>query len=169
IFFTEIQIGRINYDLKRYEEARKWLNRGIEGYKSLDDMNDKMLAHAYSTLAFIAEEEGTTSVAENYYNISDNHYSRVYKDKFDFIYLDFLTHLSEFYSLNNYPDKAIEFSHKALDYISNAYTEQSLVGFRQILNVGKVYFNLKNYKQSLQYAEKGLALLENLQNSPKST
>lgn len=168
IFFAEIQVGRANYDLKNFPEAKKWLKKGIEGYIKLGKNYDKNLADAYSTLAFIADEEDKTDEAESYYIISENKYSKVFQGKFDFVYLDFLTHISEFYSLNNKPEQAIELSKKGLEYISKSYSKNSLVGFRQNLNVGNVYYNLKDYKKAQQYAEEGLDILDNIKNSSRA-
>ena len=64
IHFSEVQVGRTYYDMKNYPEAKKWLKKGIEGYKNLGDNDKKFTADAYSTLAFIAEEEGETDEAE---------------------------------------------------------------------------------------------------------
>ena len=165
IHFTEVQVGRANYDLKNFAEAKKWLKKGIEGYNNLGDDYKKNLADAYSTLAFIAEEEGETELAENYYQISEDFYSQAFQGLFNFEYLDFLTHLSEFYSLNNKPEQAIELSQKGLDYISNSYSKNSLVGLRQNLNVGNVYYNLTDFKKSMQCAEDGLRIIDYLKDN----
>jgi len=167
-FFSKIQVGRCNYNLKNFAEAKKWLNKGIDGYKKLDENHDKNLADAYSTLAYIAEEEGNNEEAEIWYNISEEKYAKAFKGKFDFVYLDFLTHVSDFYSLNDKPEKAIELSQKGLDYISNSYSKNSLVGFRQNLNVGNVWYNLKEYEKALQYAEECLEILDNIKNTSES-
>jgi CHAT domain-containing protein/tetratricopeptide (TPR) repeat protein len=167
-FFSKIQVGRNNYDLKNYAEAKEWLKKGIDGYINLGDNYDKNLADAYSTLAFIAEEEGSNEEAENYYKISEEKYSKAFKEKFDFVYLDFLTHVSEFYSLNDNPEKAVELAKKGLDYITKSYSKNSLVGFRQNLNVGNVWYNLKEYEKSLKYAEECLEILDNIKNTSDS-
>lgn len=168
IFFTQIQIGRTHYDLKNYEEAKKWLKKGIDGYNSLGENQYKKLADAYSTLALIAEEEGDTNQAKAFFKITEDYYSEAFQNKFDFVYLDFITHISEFYSQNNNPEKAIELSQKGLEYISNAYSKNSLIGFRQILNVGNVCYNLNDFEKSLRYANEGLEILENIQNTAHS-
>ena len=168
ILFTTIQIGRLNYDLKNFSEAKKWLKKAIEGYNKIGENHDKNLGDAYSTLAYIAEEENNNEEAEKYYNISEEKYAKAFREKFDFVYLDFLTHVSEFYSSTNKPEKAVELAKKGLDYISDSYSKNSLVGFRQNLNVGNVYFNLEEYEKAKQYAEEGLKILDNIQQRPRS-
>ena len=98
----------------------------------------------------------------SYYQISERDYTTAFKGKFTFEYLDFLTHVSEFYSLNNNPEKAIELSKKGLDYISKSYSKNSLIGLRQNLNVGNVYYNLNDYHKSLEYADDGLKILDDI-------
>ena len=162
IHFSEIQIGRTNYDLRNFEEAKKWLRKGIEGFTKLGNGSEKNIADAYSTLAFIAEEEGNITEAEVYYEIAEKNYLVSLGKNFNFEYLDFLTHVSEFYSLNNKAEEAIEVSQKGLDYISKSYNKNTPVGLRQNLNVGNVYFNLKDFKKSAQVANDCLKILDDL-------
>ncbi|MFC0875285.1 CHAT domain-containing protein [Saccharicrinis sp. FJH2] len=168
IFFTAIQIGISYYALHRFSEAGTWLMNGINGYKKYGDTYHKNLADAYSTLALIHEAEKNFPDAKKYYRLAEGYYNETYGEKFDFVYLNFLKNATEFYALHDDQELAVELSQKGLNYVSKAYGKTSLIGFRQMLNLGTVYFNINEYSKAKETAEQSLAILDKLRVNAES-
>ncbi|MFB6318425.1 CHAT domain-containing protein [Saccharicrinis sp. FJH54] len=168
IFFTAIQIGISYYTLQRFKEARSWLMKAINGYTQNGESYHKNLADAYSTLALVAEQEKNISEADSFYHIAEKYYEETFGDKFDFVFLNFIKNATVFYALHGDQDHALALAQKGLDYVSAAYGKVSLVGFRQMLNVGQVYYSTDQYMKSKQIAEESLDILDKLRREASS-
>lgn len=101
-----------------------------------------------------------TPLAKNHYLKAKDYFEKAYKERLDFVYLDFLGNAAEFFSKNNEPQYALTWSKQGLDYISKVNGRSSMPGFSQVLNQGRVYYNLGDFQNALNHAKESLAILD---------
>ncbi|PRY89864.1 CHAT domain-containing protein [Mongoliibacter ruber] len=157
-----ILIGQVHNYLMNYGEAKKYLYRAIDDLNATDEKFPLRLADIYYTLALIAESEKEIDSAKEYYYTSMQYFQQTNNQSLDLVYLDFLGHAADFFSLHGEPEIAQKLSKIGYDYTMKINGIKSLPGFQQVINRSRVYYNLEKYSLAKSTAEEGMAILETL-------
>lgn len=155
-----IQVGQTHRFISNNGEAKFYLARALEGLENADGDYYMQYADVHYTLALIHETEKDIPLAKNHYLKAKDYFEKAYQERLDFVYLDFLGNAAEFFSKNNEPQYALTWSKQGLDYISKVNGRSSMPGFSQVLNQGRVYYNLGDFQNALDHAKESLAILD---------
>ncbi|WP_373520817.1 CHAT domain-containing protein [Aquiflexum sp.] len=157
-----IMVGQVHSFLMNYEEAKKYLHRAIDAFNATEEKFPLRLGGIYHTLALIAEQENEIDLAKKHYHTALQYFQQIHTEAMDFVYLDFLGHAADFFSLHGETGIAQKLSRRGYDYIKKINGIKSLPGFHQVINKSRVFYNLGNYASAKSTAEESMAILENL-------
>ncbi|WP_158856032.1 CHAT domain-containing protein [Lunatibacter salilacus] len=163
-----IHVGQTHRFVSNYGEAKVFLAKALKELEKADGDYYMQFADVHYTLALIHESEKNISLAKHHYLMAKDHFEKAYREKFDFVYLDFLGNAAEFFSKNNEPQYALNWSKLGLDYISKVNGRSSMSGFLQVLNQGRVYYNLGEFQNALIHANESLTILDERLNQAES-
>lgn len=154
-----IHVGQTHRFVSNYGEAKSYLAKALEELEKADGDYYMQFADVHYTLALIHESEKDIPLAKNHYLKAKDYFEMAYQERLDFVYLDFLGNAAEFFSKNNEPQYALNWSKQGLDYISKVNGRSSMPGFLQVLNRGRVYYNLGDFQNALIHANESLTIL----------
>lgn len=159
IFISEILLGQHYNTIHEFDKSLGILHSGLEKLKKADGDYLFWEADACYFLAIANENKKNIAEAKKYYAESEQLYEQSYQGSYDNIYLEFLRHASSFYAANNGYEKAMAITKRGLDYIKNVQGAESLAAFYQLLNLAEMSKIATHYKESLQYSNEGMAIL----------
>lgn len=162
IIETKIHIGQAHNSLKNFQQAKSFLLQALEGIAGNAGDFYIQAGDAHYTLGLVYESAKEFEKAKEHYLKANENFLKGLKDKADYVYLGFLGNASRFFSLQNDPKTALDMAQKGFNYVHENSGKNTVAGFNQILNLGEVYFNLKQYGKSKTYAEESLGVLEAL-------
>ncbi|MFN3997527.1 CHAT domain-containing protein [Algoriphagus sp.] len=157
-----IMVGQVHNYLMNYGEAKNYLFRAIDDLNATEEKFPLRLANIYYTLALISEGENNIDAAKAYYHTSLAYFQQTNKESLDFVYLGFLGHAADFFSLHGEPKIAQQLSNIGYEYTKKTNGIKSLPGFHQVINKSRVSYNLGNFSSAKSEAEDGIGILENL-------
>ena len=157
-----IMVGQVHSYLLNYGEAKKYLFQAIEDLNATEEKFPLRLADIYYTLALVAEGENEIDAAKEYYRTALKYFQQTNKESLDFVYLDFLGHAADFFSLKGDPVLAQQLSNMGYEYAKNTNGIKTLPGFHQVINKSRVSFNLGSFASAKSEAEEGMGILTNL-------
>lgn len=155
-----IQVGQTHRFLDNNEAAKRYLEKALHEIQQANGDFFMQLADIHYTLALIHEGEKQTTLAKDHYLLAKEHFEMAYDEKLDFVYMDFLGNAATFFSMNNEPDLALDWARQGLDYMIQVNGRESMPGFLQVLNMGRVHYNLGDFDNALGYAKQSLDILE---------
>ncbi|SHN33918.1 CHAT domain-containing protein [Cyclobacterium lianum] len=155
-----IQVGQTYRFLDDREVAKDYLYKALRIIQEADGDFFMQQGDIHYTLALIQEDEKLISAAKNHYLQARQLFEKAYDKKFDFVYMDFLSNAANFFAGNNEPDLALEWARQGLDYMVQVNGVESMPGFLQTLNMGRVYFHLGDFRKAQEQAEKSLEILD---------
>jgi len=160
---AKILIGEAHIDLKNYDKADQYLQEAIELLKDTVGYKDIFwAAMANFDLARLQDELGNTKKARTYYEQSEALFRDTQSNGYDETYLNFTTHASNFYARQGNAEKAIDMANATYTYIKENQGDLTLLEFDQALNLGKIYFELKNYDNAVAKTDDALLIIDNL-------
>lgn len=159
VFISEILLGQHYNTIHEFDKSLGFLHSGLEKLKKADGDYLFWEADACYFLAIANENKKNIDEAKKYYAESEQLYEQSYQGSYDNIYLEFLRHASSFYAANNGYEKAMAITKRGLDYIKNVQGAESLAAFYQLLNLAEMSKIATHYKESLQYSNEGMAIL----------
>jgi CHAT domain-containing protein len=157
-----IMVGQVHSYLMNYGEANNYLYRAIDAINGSEENFPLRLANIYHTLALMAEKENKFDLAKEHYLKALQNFEKANLEAMDFVYLDFLGHAADFFSLHREPELAQRLSQIGYEYSRKTNGTYSLPGFHQVINRSRVSFNLGNYPAAKSEAGKALDILDNL-------
>lgn len=160
IFYSQILLGQLYYAMREPEKAILYLKEGIKNYENYNPDQWIALGDGYSTLAFIYDFKKSYTLAEQYYNTADSLFELSMQGSFDLIYLEFLRNKAQFLAEKGKSKEAMKVANRCYSYIVAAQGKESLDAFYQLLNFSKIEYLRKNFSPALDYAEKGLDLID---------
>lgn len=162
IIETKIQIAQAHNSLKNFTQAEQYLVQALDGIAQNKGEFYMQSGDAHYTLGLVYESTQKFNKAKTHYLKANEFFLKGLKDKADHVYLGFLSNASRFFSLQNDSKRALEMAQKGLHFVSKIEGENTVTGFNQMLNLGEVYFNLKDYHMSKTYADKSMQVLNSL-------
>lgn len=159
IFISQILLGQIYYAIREHDKALQYLNMGLDHIAKTGGNYILWQADACNTLSLLYDAKHDIPQAGYYYRRTDSLYESVLQGNYDYIYLDFLRNEALFYAENNQPSLALSKALKGYDYIVRSEGASSLSAFYQLLNLSEICSASGNYRQSLAYSDKGLAVV----------
>ncbi|UJP65910.1 CHAT domain-containing protein [Mongoliitalea daihaiensis] len=157
-----IMVGQVHSYLMNYGEAKKYLNRAIDDLNATEEKFPLRLADIYYTLALVAEGENEIDAAKTYHHTALKYFQQTNQESLDFVYLGFLGHAADFFSLHGEPDMAQQLSKMGYEYTKKTNGIQSLPGFHQVINKSRVSYNLGSFATAKTEAEEGMGILTHL-------
>lgn len=157
ISISQILLGQMYYALKEFDKAKPLLEQGLAGMAKRGNL--LWQGDACNTLALMNDIQLNETRAQEYYEQADQLYEGALQGEYDFIYLEFLTNAALFYAENKMLDKALVKANKGYQYTIKTDGAESITGIYQLLNFAEIYFVSGNYRQSLDYSNKGLELV----------
>ncbi|WP_194973452.1 CHAT domain-containing protein [Aquiflexum lacus] len=157
-----IMVGQVHSYLMNYGEAKKYLNRAIDDLNATEEKFPLRLADIYYTLALVAEGENEIDAAKASYHTALKYFQQTNHESLDFVYLGFLGHAADFFSLHGEPGIAQQLSKMGYEYTKKTNGIQSLPGFHQVINKSRVSYNLGSFASARTEAEEGMDILTNL-------
>jgi len=155
-----ILVGQSHRYLNNTTQAKSYLNKALEDLEKTDGDYFMQLADVHYSLALVYEGEKNIPVAKNHFLLAKKYFEQAYQDKSDYVYLDFLGNAAEFFSKNNEQQFALNWAKQGLDYISKVNGRHSMPGFLQVLNMGRVYYNLGDFQNARGHAMESLDILD---------
>jgi CHAT domain-containing protein len=157
-----IMVGQVHNYLMNYDEAKKFLFRAIDDLNATQEKFPLRLADIYYTLALVAEGENEIDAAKTYHHTALKYFQQTNQESLDFVYLGFLGHAADFFSLHGEPDMAQQLSKMGYEYTKKTNGIKSLPGFHQVINKSRVSYNLGSYASARSEAEEGMGILTHL-------
>ncbi|MBL0355842.1 MAG: CHAT domain-containing protein [Chitinophagaceae bacterium] len=158
-FISEILLGQLANSMHNYDEAFKYLEKGLTKLKAAEGDYIFWEADACYALAIANENKKNSTAAAASYEKSDSLYEASYQGEYSNLYLEFLRNAALFYAKNGNYNKAIAKSKKGYDYVSKVQEQNTLPVFYQLLNLSEVNFIAGQYLQATEYGKKGLAIV----------
>jgi CHAT domain-containing protein len=165
IAYTSIELGNIHLQLKDYKTAEDFFNKGLNIYAQNEQKNYLSIADAYYYKGIVNDHYNNTDAAKDYFEKSKAYYENIFGDDYDVFYLKAMLTFSNFYSKHGYTDKAIDMATKAYEYVVKNQGEKTVLEYSQLINLATIYFEAKNYNQSLKLIDKALEVIDNSHSS----
>lgn len=169
IIETKIHIGQAHNSLKNFLQAEQYLMEALEGILQNEGGFYIQAGDVHYSLALVYESLQEYEKAKSHYLTANQYFLKGLDDKADHVYLGFLANASRFFSLQKDPKKALELALKGHEYVTKIDGINTVTGFLQVLNLGEVYFNLKDYQKAKIYADQSLQLFESLIQNTKGS
>lgn len=160
IIESYILTGQAHNSLNNFEEAIFYLQKGLDGLQQIEGNYLIKKADTYYTLALVHESLKNRDEAKRFYELAEEHFELAHQGNYDYVYLGFLANASDFFSLNNDSKKALRLAKQGLDYILSVNGVSSIAGFNQLLNMGNIHYNLKDFARAKDYANQAKAIIE---------
>ena len=168
LFKSEILIGQLYLAMKEYDKAFGYLQRGLHEISKADGDYLFWQADAAYSLALLHDERGEDEVAHGYYEKADSLYEASLQGEYDDIYLEFLRNSALFHAENGRAVLALQKGNKGLQYISKTQGRQTIMGFYHLLNLGEIHFQSGNYTKAIEFADKGLQVVNSIMSAGNS-
>lgn len=159
IFISQILLGQLYYATKDFDKSLQFLNSGLNLISKADGDYLFWQADACNTLALLHDEKDDNKQAAFYYEKADSLYEESLQGDYDNIYLDFLRNAALFYAENNQPKIALAKATKGYNYVVKTQGAQTLIAFYQLLNLSQVHYLAGNFREAVNYSNKGLEVV----------
>ncbi|MEO9003603.1 MAG: tetratricopeptide repeat protein, partial [Ginsengibacter sp.] len=156
IFISQILLGQIYFALRDYDRALVFLEKGLNKIEGSGVNYLFWQADACNTLALLYDTKKDVKQATYFYEKTDSLYEESLQGDYDNIYLDFLRNAALFYAEHHQSKIAVAKANKGYNYVVKAQGPHTLIAFYQLLNLSEVYFLSGNYREALDYSNKGL-------------
>ncbi len=162
IFKSQIILGQLYLNTKQYAKALNFLNEGLNNISKAGDDQLFWQADACYYLAVLHEEQRNPGLAAVYYDRADSLYEASMQGEYDDIYLHFLRDAALFHADHGEMKKALARANKGFNYVRKTQGPESLNTFYQLSTLADVYLRGGQYRQSLDYSNQGLAVVNKL-------
>ncbi len=159
IFISRILLGQLYFAQRDYDKSSNFLNSGLKEISTSDGNYLTWQGDACNTLALLNDAKKDISGAAYFYEKADSLYEAASQGEYDNIYLEFLRNAALFYAENGQPEKALTKANKGYLYVEKNDGPVTLPAFYQLLNLSEVYFLSGRFKQSLDYSNKSLQVV----------
>ncbi len=165
IFISQILLGQLFYATKEFDKSLQYLTNGLTKIAASGGDYLFWQADACNTLALLYDAKHNIKQADYYYEKADALYEESLQGAYDNIYLDFIRNAALFYAENKQPKIALSKANKGFNYILKAEGTGSLPHFYQLLNLAEVHFAQGAYNKALEYANKGIKVINTISKS----
>jgi len=159
IAYTNIELGDIYLQLKDYKTAEKFFNNGLKIYTQNEQKNYLGIADAYYYKGIIHDSYNNVDAARECFEKSKAYYQNIFGDDYDVFYLKAMLTYSNFYSKNGFTEKAIKMATHSYEYLVNNQGEKTELEHSQLISLANIYFESKNYIESLKLINQALKLI----------
>lgn len=149
-----IQIGQSQLSLKEFDDALVNLHKGLEQLNHIHDDNPYWKGVANHALAEAYAAKNNIPLAIKYYNNSELLFKTALDNNYDKEFLSFLRNKALFLAENNQQEEALDISTKAYKYILENGGENNFDVLKQLLNLAKVNFSIKDYRTTLTWVDR---------------
>lgn len=162
IIETKIHIGQAQNSLKNFALAEQYLLDALDGIAQNEGEFYIQAGDAHYTLGLIYESTLEFDKAKVHFLKANECFQKGLNENADYVYLGFLGNASRFFSLHDDAKTALDLAQKGFDYVTLIDGKKTVAGFTQVLHLGEVYFNLKEYRKAKDFADESLQILESL-------
>jgi len=150
---------------RNFEDAAADVDKALELLKTNPGGGLYWDAAANSTRASIYELTGDIENAEKHFEKAEQLYRKTLDGGYNRDVLSHIIQLSLFYAKNNQPEKAVSLAKETYDSLREGDLKNTLQDYYQTINLARVHFLLKNYKQASVYSEEALNFI--ISNGPE--
>ncbi len=163
LFKSKILLGQVYLALRDLQKAEMYLDAGIEQINRIpgDYLFWKGDAHYY--LATANDLQGDYQSAAYHFDRAGELYEAGMGGAYDEIYLEFIIFASNFFARYGQSDKALSMAGMAYRYIVDNQGSESIMEFKQLLNIGEIYYELGDYERALSKAKEASASLQSME------
>lgn len=159
-FISEILLGQLANTMHNYNEAFEYLEKGLTKLQAAEGDYIFWEADARYALAVANENKKNIAAAAASYEKSDSLYEKSYQGEYSNLYLEFLRNAALFYAKNGDIKKALAKSTKGYNYVSKVQQQNTLAVFYQLLNLSEVNYIANQFVQAIDYAKRGLTIVQ---------
>lgn len=158
---TLIQIGQSSISLQNYDEALNYLQQGLDQFETISIENPYWRAAGYHAMAEAYVAKKSIDSAKKYYDKSEILFREALGEDYAIELLSFFRNKSLFLAENQEYDEALHTAEASYSYVLNNGGKDNFTLVKQILNLAKVNYKLKNYQKTLEWVEKANEYLSN--------
>ena len=157
---TLLNIAKTEFILKDYDGSIITCNEILKQITSLSGEYFAVKANALLIKAqnYIAKKD--IKNADSAYMLCSEIFKNEKNTEYTQEHLIYLRDYSFFLATQNKPETAIKLAKKGYNYVVKNGGENNINSIKHILNVQAVFYELKNYKASIEWAEKGFSFIE---------
>ena len=159
IFISRILLGQLYFGQRDYDKSTVFLNLGLKQISNAEGDYLIWQADACNTLALLYDAKHDINKAAYFYEKADSLYEASSQGEYDNIYLDFLRNVALFYAENGRSKEAIAKANRGYLYVAKNDGAATLPAFYQLLNLSEVYFLSRQFKESLNYSNRSLVVV----------
>ena len=162
VYASYLALAGVSLSREETAQAINYAEKALVIIRNIGDTNTLYDAEAYSKLAQAYYKKGDVVKASDYFQKADKLLEQLHGGEYSIQYLDFLNKYALFKARVNDGPKAEMLSDKSYRYSLKTNDKYSLPVAMQLLNQVKVQYQLKKYKNSLDFSEKVIYTFDKL-------
>ena len=140
-----------------FQGASEMIDRALDLLETSPGADLYWNAAALSTRATIYQHEGAIENARKFYEKAEQVYRKSLNGAYNKDVLQHFIEQSRFYAENNEPEKALDLAEETYNFLHNGDLKNTLQDYYHTINLAKIHYLLKNYKEASTYSEEALA------------
>ncbi|MCW5518627.1 CHAT domain-containing protein [Aureitalea sp. L0-47] len=156
LIISRIILGQAHMSLQEFEEAKEYLQQAVDLTKDNPSIQLYWKAAALTNLASAYEKIGDSEMASRYFEEGEALYRSSLGGEFSNDFLEEFIVMSQFYAENGNTQKALSLAEESYNYTRESDFKNTLIEFKQALNLANVHYKTGDYENALNYATEAL-------------